>query len=253
MKLITTSWDDGHLLDFKLAELLAKYNLPATFYIPQSNAERPVMGEKDIKVLSQSFEIGGHTLHHVRLFSRNKEQVRDEVKGCYDWLSQLLGKAPASFCFPVGAYNEAALQIVFKAGFTVARTTELFTMACYKQNAATATTLQAYPHTGFTYTKHLVKRRRWPTLLHWIKNGRPTDLIGLTESYLERINRDGGCFHLWGHSWEIEKYNLWKTVETLFKILADRSGFTYVQNRELAASSATPIQDRFQTPKKSEK
>ena len=34
--LITTSWDDGHPLDLRLAELLHKYDVPATFYIPVS-------------------------------------------------------------------------------------------------------------------------------------------------------------------------------------------------------------------------
>ncbi len=31
---ITTSWDDGHPLDFRVAELLSKYGLRGTFYIP---------------------------------------------------------------------------------------------------------------------------------------------------------------------------------------------------------------------------
>ncbi len=32
-KIVTTSWDDGHKLDLKLAHLLQKYNMPATFYV----------------------------------------------------------------------------------------------------------------------------------------------------------------------------------------------------------------------------
>lgn len=248
MKLITTSWDDGHPLDFKLAGLLTKYNLPATFYIPQANAERPVMGEKDLRRLATGFEIGGHSLHHVRLTELSKDAIKAEVKGCYDWLSQSLGEAPSSFCFPGGAYNKAVLQTVFASGFTLARTTELFTTTFRKQNGATATTLQAYPHTGFTYAKHLLKRRRWTTLLRWLGNGRPTDLERLTENYLEQTAREGGCFHLWGHSWEIEQHHLWGPLENLFKIIANRPGFAYVQNRELAAHNAAFLQDRFQTP-----
>ncbi len=30
----TTSWDDGSIYDMRLAELLLKYGLKATFYIP---------------------------------------------------------------------------------------------------------------------------------------------------------------------------------------------------------------------------
>lgn len=243
MKLITTSWDDGHVLDFKLAEVLAKYSLPATFYIPRTNAERPVMEERQIKALAEAFEIGGHTLRHIRLASLTNSQAAAEISGCYHWLSQLLGNAPASFCFPGGAYNAAALQSVFQSGFTLARTTELFSTALPQQATATATTLQAYPHTGLTYTKHLAKRRRWTTFRHWLKNGRETDLCKLAENHLERMESSGGCFHLWGHSWEIEKYKLWASLEKLFKILANRPGFLYVQNRGLITGLHRPLQN----------
>jgi peptidoglycan/xylan/chitin deacetylase (PgdA/CDA1 family) len=37
---VTTSWDDGHPLDLKLAELLKKYDVPATLYMPMDNPER---------------------------------------------------------------------------------------------------------------------------------------------------------------------------------------------------------------------
>ena len=33
---ITTSWDDGHQLDLRVAELLTKYRLHGTFYIPKA-------------------------------------------------------------------------------------------------------------------------------------------------------------------------------------------------------------------------
>ena len=36
--IVTTSWDDGHKLDLKLAALLKKYNIKGTFYIsPHDN------------------------------------------------------------------------------------------------------------------------------------------------------------------------------------------------------------------------
>ena len=41
--ILTTSLDDGHPLDLKLADLLAKYCVPGTFYIPLGNGERPAM------------------------------------------------------------------------------------------------------------------------------------------------------------------------------------------------------------------
>jgi len=55
--IITTSWDDGHPLDLKLAELLGEYDIPATFYISIDNVERQSMNHSEIKQIGQSFDI----------------------------------------------------------------------------------------------------------------------------------------------------------------------------------------------------
>ena len=34
---VTTSWDDGHVLDHKVANLLESYDLPGTFYVATQN------------------------------------------------------------------------------------------------------------------------------------------------------------------------------------------------------------------------
>lgn len=245
MKLITTSWDDGHPLDFKLADLLIKYNLPATFYIPKTNAERQVMGENQIRELSQAFDIGGHTLHHTRLTAVSETAAQKEVSGCFTWLSNLLGKAPESFCFPGGVYNDRILQTVFTSGFRQARTTALFTTSMPMVNQASDTTLQAYPHSALTYTKHLIKRQRWKTLFHWMKSGSQTSLYKLSEQFIDELLLKDECFHLWGHSWEIEAHNLWQAVEEIFKLIANRPDCSYVQNSSLAASPQQPVSLSF--------
>ena len=47
-RFVTISVDDGDPRDFRTAELLDKYGLKATFYIPSRNPERPVMAESQI-------------------------------------------------------------------------------------------------------------------------------------------------------------------------------------------------------------
>ena len=57
-----TSWDDGVESDFRMADLLEKYQLPGIFFIPTITE----LKEEDIKRLSQRFDIGGHsTSHHT--------------------------------------------------------------------------------------------------------------------------------------------------------------------------------------------
>ena len=233
MKLITTSWDDGHPLDFRLAELLQKYRLPGTFYIPKYNAEHEVMSAQHIAELAKNFEIGGHTIHHTRLHTTDEQSLKNEIEGCRHWLSDLLGDAPQSFCFPGGVFHRKAIEVVRSSGFSVARTTELLSIETSTPDGLLPTTLQMYEHSAFTYTKHLAKRRRWTHLLQWLRSYSLYKLPLLAESYLNGIEKNGGCFHLWGHSWEIEEFDLWAKLEELFRIISDRDDFTYVTNREI--------------------
>jgi peptidoglycan/xylan/chitin deacetylase (PgdA/CDA1 family) len=250
MKFITTSWDDGHPADKRLSALLAKYDLGATFYIPRSNDQHPVMEEKEIKELSRHFEIGGHTLHHVNLTRVPLPVAIHEIRGCYRWLQDTIGKDPVSFCPPYGAYGRGSLGVIAAAGFRTVRTTELLSTGIPPAVPTTGhgdlpapgsgtllhTTLQAFPHSGFTYLKHLVLRRRFGNLVRWRRSGYANDLFRLLDHYLEDIDANGGCFHLWGHSWEIDAYDLWDTMDQIFRRVARLPGFRYVANKDLTST-----------------
>lgn len=236
MKIITTSWDDGHPKDFKIAELLDKYGLAGTFYIPKTNQEAQVMSEQSIVELSKYFEIGGHTLSHVRLHSTSRNFLEKEIKGCYTWLEELVGYAPSSFCFPGGVYNQAGIASVIDAGFETFRTTRLLSVKPAK-GFELSTTLQVYQHQRTAYFRHLLKRAKFINLFQWMKNKAETDLLKLTDFYLKEIEEKGGCFHLWGHSWEIERFGLWKNLEALLHKLSGLGGFQNLANKDLALLS----------------
>jgi len=233
MKIVTTSWDDGHIADFRLAELLDKYNLQGTFYIPAANDEHEVMGEKSVVELSNKFEIGGHTMHHTRINKVSDDLFQKEIKGCYTWLSDLLGEVPESFCFPGGVYNSAAIDYTFKSGFKIIRTTELLNPWCDTNSYVIPTTLQVYNHSAFTYYKHLLKRFKIRSLILFLKSSRSSELQKMLEYYLNYILQNGGCLHLWGHSWEIEEYKLWPQLENLFSSIANIVEIDYVSNKDL--------------------
>lgn len=236
MKLITTSWDDGFPKDFKLAELLDKYNLPGTFYIPKTNAEHLVMDENSVVQLAKKFEIGGHTLNHVRLYSNKPSTfLNAEVTGCFNWLTNLLGYQPESFCFPGGVLNPAAIDAVYKAGFKNIRTTELLSTSFTSTYHLFPTTLQLFNHSKIAYLKNLIKRYQYKNLLFWLNTNCSNDLFKLIDIYLNKIIKNGGCFHLWGHSWEIEEYNLWHKLEEVFKQISNISEFKYVENKALVS------------------
>lgn len=62
----------------KLIKLLKKYNLKGTFYVPL-NLESKTINEKDIRKLSEDFEIGAHTLNHKDLTAISLDDAKKEI------------------------------------------------------------------------------------------------------------------------------------------------------------------------------
>lgn len=123
--IITTSWDDGHPLDLKLAWLLQKYGIPATFYISIDNIERRGMNRQEIKELAQSFNVGGHTYHHVNLTRISPKEAETEIVEGKKRLEDIIGRELLSFCYPYGSFNDEIINFVKQAGFIGARTARL--------------------------------------------------------------------------------------------------------------------------------
>ena len=230
--IITTSWDDGHPLDMKLLELLEKYNLKATFYVPIYNPENPVMHKNQIREISTYQEIGGHTLNHLYLNSLNYEEAEFQITQCKIRLEQIIDGPISAFCFPGGKYSKRDIQLIKQAGFTFGRTTRL--LACSNpQLGLMDTTLQIHNHSSITLFNHCLKNTN---LLPIQRNSFffpfNRNFLKLAE-YIFLKNKDPNCvFHLWGHSWEIEQTNLWKPLEELFKLISSYDNVTCVNNTE---------------------
>ena len=56
----------------------------------------------------------------------------------------------------------------------------------------------------------------------------------LATALLERAAETGGLWHLWGHSWEIEKYSMWDELETVLAAAAKYTQARPVTNSQLA-------------------
>lgn len=239
LKFITTSWDDGHPQDFRIAELLDKHRLQATFYIPRANPEHIVMQENRVQELSQKFEIGGHTINHLRLTPAERQNFEHEINGCYKWLKQITSTEPLSFCFPGGVYDDYSIEYVKRSGYKIFRTTELLSVEAIDELQLLPTTLQLYEHKKFTYFKHLLKRGKINNFVQWLQSGPTADLLKLVDYFIQVINKRGhGCLHVWGHSWEIEEFSLWSKLEQVLKHLSQQADFSFVPNKELYTKSS---------------
>ena len=48
--------------------------------------------------------------------------------------------------------------------------------------------------------------------------------------------RQGGTYHLWGHSWEVDARGDWQRLERVLEYVSRRHGVAYVANGALAAA-----------------
>jgi peptidoglycan-N-acetylglucosamine deacetylase len=215
---MTTSWDDGHPLDFRVGDLLAKYGLQGTFYVP-FECEHAVMTPPQVGELAETFEVGAHTLHHVDLTTTSDVVAEAEIAGSRRSIEETTGKACNSFCFPKGRFGKRHLSMVKDAGFAAARTVELFSLdapAHANGLALIPTTVQAFPHSPMVYWNNCVKRFKVRNLQRVIESRASEDWASLAIRLLEQASKSGGVFHLWGHSWEIEEKNQWGQLEHVF-------------------------------------
>ncbi|MFF4960675.1 polysaccharide deacetylase family protein [Streptomyces sp. NPDC001222] len=232
---VTTSWDDGHRLDPRLADLLARYDVPGTFYIAPRNVEfapadrLPAEGIRELAA-RDGVEIGGHTLSHLRLPLIGDAAAGEEIVAGKAELEDILGVPVVSFCYPRGEYRPVHVQQVADADFHLARTVRRSSLATGPLLEMT-TTVNAYAH-----------RVDIPLVLR-LAGGRPDRAARLYLHWDELAIRwfdlcleQGGVYHLWGHSWEVDARGDWARLERVLAYIGGRSDVHYVTNGALAGA-----------------
>jgi len=227
--IVTTSWDDGHQCDIRLANLLKKYSIKGTFYISPKDRELAVkdrLTDAQIVDLGQDFEIGAHTMTHPRLTQVDDKTARQEIVGSKEYLENILHKPVTSFCYPGGQYTKVHAQIAREAGFKLARTVKRFATILANDPFALPTTIHAYRHwsDALPILRAVGIRRFFRCYLNW-------DDLAIV--LFERARTEGGVFHLWGHSWEIEKNDDWDRLERVFDYIVQDPNIQYLTNSEL--------------------
>jgi len=241
---ITTSWDDGHPLDLRVADLLANHNLQGTFYVPM-RTPKGNLTPAQVRELADAFEIGAHTLHHVFLTRTDDAEGEREIAQSKQWIEQTTGKPCDMFCPPGGKYTRGHLLVMERAGFVGFRSVELLSLALPRKRGGLwelSTTLQAYPHLPMSYARNALKRGALSNLSRFLLHGRGREWPQLAQAMLERVATRGGVFHLWGHSWEIERMNEWQRLENVLRLMSQYTrDVPCVTNGEVCRRMTTPV------------
>lgn len=122
-KTIAITFDDG-LDDNKIGvEILDKMAMPATIFVIVNNiGSNGYMTREEVKAIDKNtiVEIESHTLSHRYIPDLSKEEIKKEIVGSKLKLAEIL-EGPVDFIsYPVGGYNEYAMEVTENSGYKAA-------------------------------------------------------------------------------------------------------------------------------------
>jgi len=216
--IVITSWDDGHPQDMHLADLLHRHGIEGTFFVPVRNIEgHATLGPAELRDIAARFEIGSHTLNHVRLDGLAPADAEAEIRNGKEELESIVGQPVEGFCYPGGRVPHGARGMLQRNGISYARTIESFRLDCGDDPYQIPTTLQVFPHRRLVYAANYVKGANYFSRFRCFKTA---FLDGSIWSILNKFatHSAGGprILHIWGHSRELAELDLWDELDLFF-------------------------------------
>jgi peptidoglycan-N-acetylglucosamine deacetylase len=258
-RVVTTSWDDGDCADLRIAEMLESRGLAGTFYIPivlpaGPFKERPALNRKQVRRISDAgFEIGAHSLSHVPLPGLPAADLAKEVSACKPMLEEIAGRPVRMFCYPWGRYDERVIDALRESGYSGARTVRMLATGFEFDPFEMPTTVQGFSHPQSNYFKNALKARKMQELQTCLANRKKlSNWVELSKALFDSVMDNGGVWHLYGHSWEVDHYGLWNDLQQVLDYVSRRQGVTYASNAgllEFLPGSGQTISDRMTAPR----
>lgn len=118
-KEIAITFDDGPHGKYTplILDILGKYNVPATFFVVGTNADRyPELVKREIL---EGHEIGSHTYYHRHISKMNGEELRDDLELNEQKLIELTGMRPTLFRPPEGICNDNVKKTAKEMGYSI--------------------------------------------------------------------------------------------------------------------------------------
>jgi len=243
--IVTTSWDDGHHIDLRLAERLAASALKGTFYVALNHPGQKDIDDDEIRALrAMGMEIGSHTLTHRCLAGRPAEEVRHELKESKARLEDIIGAPVIALSYPEGAFTAVACSALAETGYELGRTTMAFHTAAVFEPARMPISVDFRRASRIALARHALRDANIAGLADWLRLARlEADPLRLGTLLFDAALARGGIFHVNARSWEIDGDLLWDDLAALLSYIANRPGVRYLTNSEVLAfisPGATP-------------
>jgi peptidoglycan/xylan/chitin deacetylase (PgdA/CDA1 family) len=224
MKALTFSYDDGITQDFRLVELLNKYDLKCTFNINSELLGRRGMlmrdGKRishykihpdDVKGLYAGHEVAVHTLTHPNLTQQEDAEVIRQVETDRLNLSELVGYEVVGMAYPCGGVNNddrVAEIIKNNTGVKYSRT-----ITC---------------NNSFDVQDNLY---RFNPTAHHLEFDK---IMEMGKKFIEMKPDKPQIFYIWGHAHEMDYMgDYWVKLAEFFKLMSHHDDIFYGTNKEI--------------------
>ncbi len=233
VRIVTTSWDDGHASDLRIAEMLLDRGLRGTFYVPlHPFRDHPALTVPDMRSMSSAgFEIGAHGIDHEILSELSADETLRVTTKCKRVLEDRLGANVSMFCYPRGRYNRTTIRCLQKAGYRGARTTRMGSIHLGFSAFEMPISSQAYPHTPLGYLRNMARGHSLSAMYDYFIDLRfESDWVQLGKKLFDRVLQRGGIWHIYGHSWEIDELGLWDGLKHMLDYASSKDNVLYLTN-----------------------
>lgn len=251
--IVVTSWDDGRQSDARLAALLDKYGLKGTFYVTTCKTAKlhsltggrkseysisdrgEMLSDAEIAEIARRHEIGCHTDTHPPLKEIDRKTAEKEITTSKTKLEKIIGRKVVSFSYPYGIFSDDIIDILKESGITNARATGRFNTYLPTDPLRITPTFDVFPRKSMPGPKYIRDMRNnahasLGDIMAAMMRG--ADWLKQAKLLLDISARKGSCFHLWGHSWMIQKFGMWDDLEAFFE---------YIRKHEITPMTVTEI------------
>ena len=126
-KKVAVTFDDGYMEIYtSVFPLIERYHIPVTVFLVTGWIGRgEFLSWEAIQEMSKKgVDFGSHTKNHPYLPAvMSRETLEEEIRGSKEFLEDRLGKEVSLFSYPVGGFTEEVKELVQKAGYKAAVTT----------------------------------------------------------------------------------------------------------------------------------
>ena len=226
--LFTTSWDDGHPLDVRVAAVLDEFGFVGTFYSSTGPEGRRLVSDEDLALIGQRHELGVHGRTHTIFPELARHALAEEIEWAASDLSRF-GTVPKIAAPPRGKIDPATRRFLGHLGYIV-RTGAVVGGTEVRANALEPS-FQLYPHRWRTIVRNYAYRRMVPSISFLLAIGQKDELGERFGRLVKAAARHRRYVHFWGHAADIERLGLWSKLRELLGVAAELR-LTPVSNSE---------------------